>query len=650
MTPQTNSTRTSLTISRKLLLLALLVLIAISIPSAFQVRQARQLAQAAQGELDGLAPARQLVRLTQLTQQHRGLSAALLGGNDTVQAARSAKNAEVIKQFADVDALLKDSGATDAMRATWSDAQQRWQSLSSQVGARGLKAAESSTLHAQLIQVYFRLLDQLIDQTGLILDPQADTYFLISATLARLPTATEALGQTRARGAGFLAEGRIGPEGRTLLAGLVAQAEEQHHGMGIAFDKSFAVNDALRTRLSGKIAALDEQVKGSLKLTRDELIGKDELGYAAPDYIASYTHTIDAMYVVADDAMTALDELLAERVAGLRRSSWIVGALLAGMLIVVLVITRSISRSITEPLKHAAALAEQIAARDLSGEVVVRNHDEIGQLTTALLAMRDSLCGVIGEVRSNAGEVAQASQELASGNRDLSQRTEQQASALEETASSMEELTATVRSNADQASDASSLAQRASTVAASGGQAVEQVVTTMGAIETSSRRIEEIIAVIDGIAFQTNILALNAAVEAARAGEQGRGFAVVASEVRALAGRSAEAAKQIKQLISESVGQVESGSRLVQDAGTTMRETVDTIRSLAELVASISRASSEQSSGIGQISEAVSHMDQLTQQNAALVEETAAAGMSLQQQAEKLAGLVNTFRMPAARH
>ncbi|MEO6279913.1 methyl-accepting chemotaxis protein [Roseateles sp.] len=637
---------TSLTISRKLMLLTLLVLVAISIPSAFQVRQAHQLAQAAQSELDGLGPARQLVRLTQLTQQHRGLSAALLGGNDSVQAAREAKNSEVAKQFSDVDGMLKTAAATDAMRSSWQDAQQRWQALSAQVGAKGLKAAESSTLHAQLITVYFKLLDQLVDQSGLILDPEADTYFLISATLARLPMATEALGQTRARGAGFLAEGKIGPEGRTLLAGLVQQAADQHQGMGTAFDKSFAVNAALKARLGSKITALDEQVKASLALTRDELIAKEALAFAAPDYIASYTRTIDAMYVVAGDAMTALDELLTDRVTHLRRTSWIVVGLLAGMLVAVFLFTRALSRSITVPLQHAAGLAEQIAARDLSGNVVVRAHDEIGQLTTALLAMRDSLCGVISEVRSNAGEVAQSSQELASGNRDLSQRTEQQASALEETASSMEELTATVRSNADQAGDASGLAQRACTVAISGGEAVEKVVATMGAIEASSRRIAEIISVIDGIAFQTNILALNAAVEAARAGEQGRGFAVVASEVRALAGRSAEAAKQIKQLIAESVGQVESGAHLVQGAGATMRETVDAIRSLAELVSSISRASSEQSGGIGQISEAVSHMDQLTQQNAALVEETAAAGMTLQEQAEKLAGLVNTFRMP----
>jgi len=639
-----------LSISRKLMLLTLLVIVAISIPSAFQVRQARQLAQAAQRELEGLAPARQLVRLTQLTQQHRGLSAALLGGNDSVQAAREAKNAEVAQQFATVDGMLKGDGASDAMRQTWQDAQQRWRSLSGQVGSKALKAAESSTLHAQLIQVYFRLLDQLVDQSGLILDPEADTYFLISATLVRLPTATEALGQARARGAGFLAEGKIGPEGRTLLAGLVQQASDQHQGMSIAFDKSFAVNATLKSRLGGKITALEEQVRGSLKLTRDELIAKDELGYPAPDYIASYTRTIDAMYVVADDAMAALDGLLTERVSSLRTSSWIVFGLLGVMLVVVLLFVRGISRSITGPLSHAAGLAEQIAARDLSGDVIVSARDEIGQLTMALLAMRDSLCGVIGEVRSNAGQVAQASQELASGNRDLSQRTEQQASALEETASSMEELSSTVRSNADQANDASTLAQRACSVAMSGGQAVEQVVRTMSDIEASSRRIEEIIAVIDGIAFQTNILALNAAVEAARAGEQGRGFAVVAAEVRALAQRSAEAAKQIKQLIADSVGQVANGNRLVQGAGSTMRETVDAIQSLAERVTSISRASGEQSSGINQISEAVSHMDQLTQQNAALVEQTAAAGMSLQQQAEKLATLVNTFRMPAARH
>ncbi|MDM4768491.1 methyl-accepting chemotaxis protein [Pelomonas sp. SE-A7] len=634
-----------LSIRRKLLLLTLLVLVAISIPAAFQVRQSRELAQAAQGELDGLAPARQLVKLTQLTQQHRGLSAAFLGGNAQVTANREAKNAEVAQQFKSVDALLSHSVLTEAMRKTWQEAIGQWTSLSSEVGSRSLKAGESSTRHARLIAVYFKLLDQLVDSSGLILDPEADTYFLITATLVKLPLATEALGQTRARGAGFLAERKIGADGRATLAGLAQQASDQHVSMVAAFDKSFNVNAELKRRLADKVSALGSQIEGSLKLTRQELILKEEVDYPAPEYIGSYTRTIDATFVVAEAAMDALGELLSARVADLQRGSWLVFGLLLGLLVIMLLTTRGIARSITMPLEKAASLARQIAGRDLSGESTRFSSDEIGQLNQALQTMRDSLRGVIGEVRGNAGQLAQASQELAMGNLDLSQRTEQQASALEQTASSMEELSSTVRSNADQAGDASSLAQRACEVATAGGQAVQQIVRTMQGIESSSRRIEEIIAVIDGIAFQTNILALNAAVEAARAGEQGRGFAVVASEVRALAQRSAEAAKQIKQLISTSVSQVEDGARLVQGAGTTMQDTVAAIGSLAERVAQISRASSEQSGGLQQISEAVAHMDQLTQQNAALVEETAAAGANLQQQAAQLSELVNTFRM-----
>jgi len=637
-----------LTIRRKLLLLSLLVLLALSIPSAFQIKQARDLAAAAEGELEGLAPARQLVKLTQLTQQHRGLSAAQLGGNNTVQDARAAKNAEVKKQFAKVDGMLTRLELTEPMRKTWQHAQQQWQALSGEVDAKSLKAAQSSSKHAQLIAVYFKLLDQLVDQSGLILDPEAASYFLITASLVKLPLATEAMGQARARGAGFLAEAQIGPEGRTLLTGLVQQASDQHSGMVTAFEKSFAVDAELKRQLAGAITSLASQVEGSLQLTRQELVAATELKYPAPDYIASYTKTIDAMFVCGEQAMDALEKLLSQRVRELQWSSWIVLILLALMMAVILLVARGISRSIIVPLGHAAVLADQIARRDLSGDVDASSRDEIGQLNQSLLAMRDGLRGVIGEVRGNADHVAQASQELAQGNNDLSQRTEQQASALQQTASSMEELTVTVRSNADQAAEASGLAQRACEVALTGGQAVAQIISTMGDIEASSRKIEEIIAVIDSIAFQTNILALNAAVEAARAGEQGRGFAVVASEVRALAQRSAEAAKQIKQLIATSVNQVGAGAKLVNGAGVTMQDTVSSIRSLAEMVARISQASTEQTGGLVQINEAVSHMDELTQQNAALVEQTAAAGMSLREQAQHLAELVNTFRVPGA--
>ena len=300
---------------------------------------------------------------------------------------------------------------------------------------------------------------------------------------------------------------------------------------------------------------------------------------------------------------------------------------------------------ITRPLGHAVRIARTVADSDLSSDIEVLSSDETGQLLQALKDMNDSLAGVVGRVRSGTDLIATASNEIASGNMDLSSRTEQQASSLEETASSMEELTATVRQNADNARQANELAGAASSVAQRGGAVVAQVVDTMDAINASARKIVDIIAVIDGIAFQTNILALNAAVEAARAGEQGRGFAVVASEVRNLAQRSAAAAKEIKVLIGDSVDQVDAGSKLVAQAGSTMTEVVASVQRVTDIMAEISSASVEQSDGIEQVNHAVAEMDQVTQQNAALVEEAAAAAASLQDQAAALADVVRIFKL-----
>ncbi|NIF86673.1 HAMP domain-containing protein, partial [Comamonas sp. Tr-654] len=296
----------------------------------------------------------------------------------------------------------------------------------------------------------------------------------------------------------------------------------------------------------------------------------------------------------------------------------------------------SIIRSITRPLAQAVAVADRVAAGDLSGDIAVNSRDEMGQLLGALRRMQQSLVKTVTVVRTNAQGVASASAQIAAGNHDLSARTEEQASALEETAASMEQLSSTVKQNADNARQANQMAVSASSVAAQGGEAVTEVVETMKSIDESSHRIADIIGVIDGIAFQTNILALNAAVEAARAGEQGRGFAVVASEVRALAGRSAEAAKEIKALITTSVEHVEHGTHLVDKAGSTMTEVVVAIRRVTDIMGEISAASHEQSSGVSQIGEAVTQMDQTTQQNAALVEEMAAAASSLNHQAQSL--------------
>ena len=309
-----------------------------------------------------------------------------------------------------------------------------------------------------------------------------------------------------------------------------------------------------------------------------------------------------------------------------------------------------LARSIVRPLGEAVAIARKVAQGDLSGEIRTDARNEFGQLLRALGEMNASLSNIVGEVRGDADTIASASAQISAAILDLSGRTEQQAGTLEETAASVEELSSTVKQNAGNAQQANALAAAASATAVKGGITVNGVVDTMGAIQASARKIADIIGVIDGIAFQTNILALNAAVEAARAGEQGRGFAVVASEVRNLAQRSATAAREIKDLINDSVEKVDSGSRLVNQAGTTMQEVVDSIRRVAGIMSEITVASQEQSTGIEQIHQAVSQMDQVTQQNAAMVEEAAGASRSLQDRAAELARLVSVFRLGAAAH
>ncbi len=360
-------------------------------------------------------------------------------------------------------------------------------------------------------------------------------------------------------------------------------------------------------------------------------------------------NAMDAMRVLLADFGGEEEKLLQVRAteAGALQAQTAAVLLGGGLLAAAIaaVVAQLLARNITRPLRDAVGLAQRVAGGDLTSRIDVTSNDETGQLMAALRDMNNALAGIVTQVRQGTETIASASGQIAAGNLDLSARTEQQAGALEETASSMEELTSTVKQNADNARNASQMARDATDIAARGGTVVSQVVQTMAQINASSQRIVDIIGVIDGIAFQTNILALNAAVEAARAGEQGRGFAVVAGEVRNLAQRAAAAAREIKELIGDSVDKVSSGTTLADQAGTTMQQVVDSIRNVGAIIADISSASDEQRTGIEQVNAAITQMDNTTQQNAALVEQASAAASAMQEQAARLAEVVRVFNV-----
>ena len=399
----------------------------------------------------------------------------------------------------------------------------------------------------------------------------------------------------------------------------------------------YAIIQERRAEYVGKrTAALEQRKAGNEAAAR--AFYENELEGLLDRYSASINDLLEFQKTLIN---TKADTLHNDNILGLN--------ILIGVAVVALalglLLAWMITRSITAPLSTAVSFAEKVSQRDLSSQLKVSGKDEIAALMTALQRMNTNLLSVIREVKQGADSIATASGQIAAGNLDLSSRTEEQASSLAETAATMEELTTTVKQNADNARQANGLAESAASVATRSGEVVSKVVHTMGAINTSSKQIVDIISVIDSIAFQTNILALNAAVEAARAGEQGKGFAVVASEVRTLAQRSAQAAKEIKGLIDKSVSITEEGNRLVSEAGQTMEETVTSIRRVTDIMGEITAASQEQSIGIDQINQAVSQMDQVTQQNAALVQEASAASDSMQDQARHMAELVATFRI-----
>ncbi len=408
----------------------------------------------------------------------------------------------------------------------------------------------------------------------------------------------------------------------------------------------------------------DSPLRTGMEAARQQLTDYFKKADGAIDLASVDPNTGVAAMQGADEAYNALTRSLTsaqvqlvdhasqdakENAAESARTHWLLSLLSLAAAAAVVAMSWVVLRKVAQSLDQASRIARAVADGDLTLKVETDRKDELGELLRALSTMKDSLLSTVVHVRSASDSIGTASAEIASGNQDLSARTEQAASSLQQTAASMEQLTGTVQSSVDAARQANQLASSASAIAVRGGQVVGQVVTTMDQINHSSKKISDIIGTIDGIAFQTNILALNAAVEAARAGEQGRGFAVVAAEVRSLAQRSAEAAKEIKDLISASVDKVDVGTRLVDEAGQTMGEIVASVQRVTDIIAEITAAASEQGDGIGQVNVAVTQLDQMTQQNAALVEESAAAAESLKDQAARLSEVVAVFRVGAAR-
>ena len=633
-----------LSLAQKFLIQGFVAFVMVAIPTGLYMRLALEDVAQAKRQVQGDKVVTEINRVIQFSQTHRGLSASALSGNEKLAQRRPAMAQSLAQAIGKVDQELKAAKAPQQIAALWTERRQEWVALEQGVAGKQIQAAESTRRHTDMIARHFLVSEAVMDGFGLSLDARLDTHMLTQAVLVKAMILTEYMGQMRARGAAFITVGSLPPEGRAAMQGLHRQALQAQADLFRNLVKATDANPAMRQALQAASQKQREQIDRTLKMAEDGLINAQEITIAAEAYFDEFTRTIDGIYEFNSQATQVLAGALQDRVV---QAQWLafgtlglLALFVAGASAMVFVFVRSI----TVPMREAVTLAHAVAAGDLTTEMHVYGTNETGQLIKSLIEMQQKLGGVVNHVRQGSQAVATASVQIAQGNHDLASRTESQASALEQTAASMEQLNSTVQQNAENARQANDLALNASTVAV---EVVSQVVETMKGINDSSRKISDIIGVIDSIAFQTNILALNAAVEAARAGEQGRGFAVVATEVRSLASRSAEAAKEIKNLISASVERVEQGTAQVDEAGATMTEVVGAIRRVTDLMSQISAASSEQSLGVSQVGEAVTHMDQVTQQNAALVEEMAAAADSLKMQAQDLVAGVNVFKLGA---
>ena len=639
---------TQLRLAQKFTLLGLLTLAMVAFPSALYLKQTITDVRQAHRQADGVPVLMALNMVIQHTQVHRGLSAGVLSGNEGMQQRRVTAKEAVNQALGNAAAILVQNNAPVQEQQRLQKWQTTWQALEQAVAANKVEVADSFARHTDLIAELMMINEELLVAYRLQSNEDPANVALLQAALVQAPQLTEGVGQMRAMGTGFLTQAFLSVDDRGAFRALVNQTAIFQKQVGRFIRRAMTLNPAYQQELGELVKTATELLNESNHLARSEVLEIDLLQYPASDYFNKLTQTIEAINAVRISGADRLAQVLDANADKQRNLLITLSVLQTALLIAAVWLALLFVRSITQPLRRAVDLVLAVADGNLQGADETPDRNEIGELIAAQQQMRARLRPIVQQVRHGSDAVALASAEIAQGNQDLSARTESQASALEQTAASMEELSATVRHNADSAQQASQLTQTAHSIASQGGQMVGQMVQTMQGIHDSSRKMGDIIGVIDSIAFQTNILALNAAVEAARAGEQGRGFAVVASEVRSLAGRSAEAAKEIKRLIDDSVQRVGAGNALAQQTGETMQEMVGAIGKVNTIVSAISNASREQAEGVIQVGEAITQMDQVTQQNAALVEEMAAAASSLNSQSQELVQAISIFQVEGA--
>ena len=632
-------------LSTKFMVLGIISLLLFALPTALFVNESSQKVQAKQVELKAIPVEKKLLKLLNLIQRHRAESAIAVTQGNPAYPPRIALR-DQINVLA--DEIRKDivAESPEAHPLQQLDkVNQQWQALQNQIDSRSLTAPESLVSHAALIRSLLDFNIDVLDFYGLSLDPDLDTSQLITAALFHLPELTETLGQIRASGTSLLAKkDGISETDNARMEFQIGNGEKALQLFDVGMKKYLGGNEEIRNLFGRKTEGAVQGAAQALSTAREIFITHSRPPMAPTEYVAIFTEAINNFTVLGNGMSDELSQQLTKQISAQRSAQITLLAVLIFSALLGIALTVFIIRSITGPVNEAARIAQEVATGDLTSRIAVTGSNEMSALLQSLMKMSEHLSSLVNDIKNNAVTIATSSEEIASGNSDLSSRTEEQAASLAQTAASMEQLASIIQQNADNTRHAASMAGSATSAALLGGEAMESVLASMHKISNSAGQIEEIIAVIDGIAFQTNILALNAAVEAARAGEHGKGFAVVASEVRALAQRSAVAAKEIKELIENSVSDAQSGIKMAENAGDKVKQSVSAIEQTSMLINEVSASSAEQSSGVSQINIAVSQMDQVTQQNAGLVQQSASSADDLAERAARLRQLVAVFK------